>query len=125
MLPSGAGMGLWHDLLPLSARPAPSRWPAKTPRHALGQPARGRHTGLVASRGGVLCGLGDGGGVDARPNATDRRKLGSKQHLITDAQRISPEATSTDANTHTVTSQRRPTSSYRRMTRKENLGLYE
>jgi transposase len=44
-----------------------------------------------------------GGGADTGPNPTDRRKLGSKHHVITDAQGIPLAATLTGANRHDVT----------------------
>jgi transposase len=44
-----------------------------------------------------------GGGPDTGPNPTDRRKLGSKHHVLTDAQGIPLAATLTGANRHDVT----------------------
>ena len=44
-----------------------------------------------------------GGGGETGPNPTDRRKLGSKHHLITDAQGIPLAAILTGANRHDVT----------------------
>jgi transposase len=43
------------------------------------------------------------GGAKTGPNPTDRRKLGSKHHLLTDAQGIPLAATLTKANRHDVT----------------------
>jgi transposase len=43
------------------------------------------------------------GGEDTGPNPTDRRKLGSKHHLMTDAQGIPLSATVTAANVNEVT----------------------
>jgi transposase len=44
-----------------------------------------------------------GGGGKTGPNPTDRRKPGSKHHLITDAQGIPLAAILTGANRHDVT----------------------
>jgi transposase len=43
-----------------------------------------------------------GGGQDTGPNPTDRRKLGSKHHVLTDAQGIPLATTVTAANVHDV-----------------------
>jgi len=43
------------------------------------------------------------GGAQTGPNPTDRRKMGSKHHLITDAQGIPLAAILTEANAHDVT----------------------
>lgn len=43
------------------------------------------------------------GGEDTGPNPTDRRKSGSKHHVLTDAQGIPLNATVTAANVHEVT----------------------
>ena len=45
----------------------------------------------------------NGGGGKTGPNPTDRRKPGSKHHLIADAQRIPLAAILTGANPHDVT----------------------
>jgi transposase len=44
-----------------------------------------------------------GGGPDTGPNPTDRRKLGSKHHVLTDAQGAPLAAALTGANRHDVT----------------------
>ena len=44
-----------------------------------------------------------GGGPDTGPNPTDRRKLGSKHHVLTDARGIPLAMTLTGANRHDVT----------------------
>jgi transposase len=58
---------------------------------------------LVAGRGRQRVGAGGGGGDKTGPNPTDRRKSGSKHHLITDAQGIPLAVRLTGANRHDVT----------------------
>src|SRR5690606_7050724 len=73
---------------------------ASTVPHA---PARGRPDRLVASLGRLFVRPRGRGGDQTGPNPTDRRKPGSKHHLITDAQGVPLAVTLTGANAHDVT----------------------
>jgi Transposase DDE domain len=58
---------------------------------------------MVACRGGLLVGPSRFRGAKTGPNPTDRRKLGSKHHVVTEAQGITLAVILTGANTHDVT----------------------
>lgn len=58
---------------------------------------------MVAHGGGQRICAGAFGGAKTGPNPTDRRKSGSKHHLITDAQGVPLAAILTGANRHDVT----------------------
>jgi transposase len=58
---------------------------------------------LVEGRGGLGVGAGGAGGANTGPHPTDRRKLGSKPHVITEAQGIPLAAILTGAKAHDVT----------------------
>jgi transposase len=58
---------------------------------------------LVAGGGGLVLGSRRFRGAQTGPNPTDRRELGSKHHVITDAQGIPLAALLTAANAHDVT----------------------
>lgn len=58
---------------------------------------------VVARRRGQLVGACHARGKKTGPNPTDRRKAGSKHHLISDARGIPLAATLTPANAHDIT----------------------
>ncbi|MNC84476.1 Transposase DDE domain protein [compost metagenome] len=64
---------------------------------------RGRETGLLARRGGQLLDSRRGRGKKSGPNPTDRRRPGSKHHILTDAQGVPLSLILTGANRHDVT----------------------
>jgi hypothetical protein len=84
----GAGLRVWDDLLAVSTRLAAGRGLAATPWRALSEAPRGGYARLVAGGGRLLSGSRRFRGGQTGPNPTDRRKLGSKHHIITDAQGI-------------------------------------
>jgi transposase len=99
----GTGLRVWDDLLAVSTRLAAGRCLAATPWSALSEAPRGGYARLVAGGGRLLSGSRRFRGGQTGPNPTDRRKLGSKHHIITDAQGIPLAALLTAANAHDVT----------------------
>jgi transposase len=102
---SAVGDGLWlrHDLLAAAGSVAAGRRVGQVAPHLTGQVATGRSDRLV-SGDRRQCGLeGRDGWQKTGPNPTDRRKCGSKHHIITDAQGIPLAITLTGANAHDVT----------------------
>jgi transposase len=97
--------GLWirHDVLAAAGRLAESRRLGQVARLAAGRTAAGRPDRLVPSdcRQRVL--EGRDGWQKTGPNPTDRRKCGSKHHIITDANGIPLAVVLTGANTNDVT----------------------
>jgi len=70
---------------------------------AAGAPARSGQAGPVAGRGGQRLGTRGFWGTQTGPNPTDRRKKGSKHHLITDAHDTPLACRLTGANQHDST----------------------
>ena len=99
----GDGLRLGDDLLAVPARVAGGRGMAEDPRGAACEATRGREYRLVAGSCGQRIGAGGFGGAKTGPNPTDRRKAGSKHHIITDARGVPFAAILTSANTHDVT----------------------
>lgn len=97
------GLRLRYELLAISACLAGSWSLGKNPGGTAGQAPRSRPTRLVASGGGQRFGKSRFGGAQVGPNPTDRRKGGSKHHLITDARGVPLAVILTPANTHDVT----------------------
>jgi transposase len=99
----GNGLRQWNDLLAATERLAKSRRVGQNTRPATEQITACRHTRFFPS----CCrfGIGSGGfwGAKTGPNPTDRRKLGSKHHLITDANGIPFAVKLTGANRHDIT----------------------
>lgn len=100
-----AGDGLWqrHDLLAAPARVAGGGRVATAARTAAG-PLAGRRQNRLVTRGGRQClatrlSRRKKGG----PNPTDRRKTGSKHHVLTDARGLPLTARLTGANVNDVT----------------------
>src|SRR3972149_5322888 len=78
---------LWEFIAPFLPPPAP----------------RGRPDRLFTRGGGQRLGAGGFGGAQVGPNPTDRRKNGSKHHIITDANGIPLATILTGANRNHVT----------------------
>lgn len=92
-----------HDLLEKVRRLAKSWCMAKGPRSIVSQVTRSRQNRLVESGSGQCLHSFCLWGKKTGPNPTDRRKAGSKHHLITDANGIPLATILTPANTHDVT----------------------
>jgi transposase len=76
---------------------------ATHPRNLAGRDASSRPTRYVACLGRQFFSSRRDGGKKTGPNPTDRRKLGSKHHLITDAQGIPLAVILTAANCNDIT----------------------
>jgi len=96
-------MRLRHDLLAATKAVATPGGVAATTRGAAGETARGRPVGFFTRGGGQFLDSCRGGGKKTGPNPTDRRRPGSKHHVITDAQGIPLNVILTGANDHDVT----------------------
>jgi transposase len=100
-----AGDGLWlrDDLLAATARMAKSRRMGQnTPRYAK-QITAGRPDRFFACSSRFVVRASCFWGAKTGPNPTDRRKKGSKYHLVTDANGIPLSAILTGANRHDIT----------------------
>ena len=96
-------MRLWHDLLAATARMARVWRLAGHPPLSAQSFARGRQDRLVPCGDRQCVGSCCFWGEQTGPSPTDRRKNGSKHHVITDANGIPLAATLTGANRHDVT----------------------
>ncbi len=96
-------MRLRHDLLAAASRLAKCGHLGQDPSGLVEQTPPGREDRLVTSRGRQRLSTGAFGGAKTGPNPTDRRKTGSKHHVITDATGIPLAVTLTGANCHDVT----------------------
>ena len=97
------GLRLRDDLLATAARLAGSRCVANRPRDSVGQAAQRRPDRLYSLCGRQRhhsCGWG---GEKTGPSPVDRRKPGSKHHILTDGNGIPVVAHTTAANQHDVT----------------------
>ena len=97
------GLRLRDDLLATAARLAGSRCVANRPRDSVGQAAQRRPDRLYSLCGRQRhhsCGRG---GEKTGPSPVDRRKPGSKHHILTDGNGIPVVAHTTAANQHDVT----------------------
>lgn len=99
----GNGMRLRNDLLAPITGLAHQGRVAKGVRGAVGSIAPSRPNRLVAGGGGLLERARRFWGAQTGPNPTDRRKLGTKHHVITDGHGIPLAFTVTGANRHDVT----------------------
>jgi len=92
-----------NDLLAATEGVATPRRLAATARGATGEIAWSRPVGFLTRRSGQLLDSRRGRGKKTGPNPTDRRRPGSKHHVITDAQGIPLNVILTGANDHDVT----------------------
>lgn len=97
------GVRVWNDLLAALGQMAGTRRVAARVRGVAGAIAQGRPSRLVKVRRRLLQRTCRFGGQQTGPNPTDRRKLGSKHHIVTDGQGIPLAFTVTGANRHDVT----------------------
>ena len=97
--------GVWirDDVLAAVAGLAAGRGVGHDPPCAVVPIARGRPDRLFPRGGGLRLGAGGFGGAQTGPNPTDRRKAGSKHHVITEANGIPLAAILTGANRNDVT----------------------
>jgi transposase len=100
---TGNGLRFGNDLLAPPARLASRGNLEQDPSYLARPLARRGQVGLVICRGGQFIGAGCFWGAKTGPNPTDRRKKGSKHHLITDANGIPLACLLTGANQHDVT----------------------
>lgn len=100
---AGNGLRVGHDLLAPAQGVARSGGMGPIAPNAAVPPACCRETGLGASGGGFIIRSRRARGKKTEPNPTDRRKAGSKHHLLTDAQGIPVSITLTGTNRHDVT----------------------
>lgn len=99
----GNGLRFRHDLLATSARLAKGWHLGQDTPHPA-QPSAGKRQDRLFPCGGRFgFGASRFWGAKTGPNATDRRKLGSKHHVITDANGIPFAVKVTGANRHDVT----------------------
>jgi len=102
---AAAGNGVWfgYDMLAATTRLASRGNLAENPRDSLGQvtPRRpDRFQSLCGRQRHYSC---SGGGEKTGPSPVDRRKPGSKHHILTDGNGIPIVAHTTAANQHDVT----------------------
>lgn len=91
------------DLLAALGSLAAGRRMAGDPRGAFGAPEQGQCHRLVARGGGLLFDPRRFWGQKTGPNPTDRRKAGTKHHVLSDANGIPLSFTVTGANAHDIT----------------------
>lgn len=96
-------MRIGDDVLAAITRLARGRGLGENPSRAATEIGGCRTTRLVAGRGGQHVRPGGFWGAQTGPNPTDRRKPGSKHHVLTDANGIPLATTLTGANAHDVT----------------------
>jgi len=99
----GDGLRLGRDLLAATQGLARNRGMATFARGAIGGTASARSARLGACSRGQLIGACHASGKKTGPNPTDRRKAGSKHHILTDAQGIPLASIVTGANANDVT----------------------
>jgi transposase len=96
-------MWFWDELLAVSTPVAGTGGMAEDPRGSSGPASRSQQDRLFSGGGGQLFGEGRVGGAKTGPNPTDRRKNGTKHHIIVEAQGIPLAVRITEANRHDVT----------------------
>src|ERR1700734_3856595 len=101
--PAGDGLRFRDDLLATTAGLATARRVAAIASSFAGQAARGRQDRRVAGGRGQHVGSRRFWGAQTGPNPTDRRKSGSKHHVLTDGNGIPMAVALTAANRHDVT----------------------
>lgn len=100
---TGNGLRLRHDLLATLTRLGKSGHLAENPRDSAGQAEKYRPDRLWSLRGGQRHYPCSWGGEKTGPSPVDRRKPGSKHHVLTDGNGIPIVAHTTAANQHDVT----------------------
>ena len=100
---TGDGVRLRDELLAVPSGLAESRGVGKDPRGDARQVAGGGQDRLVVGRRRLGLREIPFGGAKVGPNPTDRRKAGSKHHIITDAGGVPFAVILTGANAHDVT----------------------
>lgn len=101
--PPRDGLRFWNELLAVSVRLATRGHLAKNPRNPPEPFAGSGQNRLVPGDSGQFLSSRSFWGAQTGPNPTDRRKKGSKHHLVTDAQGVPLAAILTPANAHDVT----------------------
>jgi transposase len=101
--PTGDGLRFGNDVLATSTRLAEGRSLGETPRRPLGQAQRRRSPGLESNGGRFVLRSSRRKRGATGPNPTDRRRSGSKHHLVVEGQGIPLHAILTAANRHDVT----------------------
>ena len=99
----GDGVRLWHDLLAIPPRLGRKRSLGPDAPGDARKASRGEQDRLVTRDRRQLLGPCCAWGKKTGPSPTDRRKAGSKHHLITDAQGIPLAGILTAANVNDVT----------------------
>ena len=94
---------LRHDVLEAIAPVEPVRTLGQDPPGSLGQAQRSGPVGLGAGGGGLQFDPRCGAGKKTGPSPTDRRKYGSKHHVLSEGHGLPMAAVVTGANTHDVT----------------------
>jgi len=100
---AGDGLRLGSELLAALSGVA-ACWRVGAVASGIAHPLAGSRTNRMVAHGrGQLLGACHARGKKTGPNPTDRRKAGSKHHLISDARGIPLAATLTPANAHDIT----------------------
>lgn len=100
---AGTRLRLWNELLEVPPQVAREWRVAEAPRGSTRRAPRGRQDRLVARHRGQLLHPCSARGKKTGPNPTDRRKAGSKHHVITDGHGIPLATILTAANVNDVT----------------------
>ena len=100
---AGAGIRLGTDLLAAPGSLAAGRSLRPAAPHPSRRTQRGRRTRLVPGLRGRLPHPREKGGADTGPSPVDRRKTGSKHHLICDGHGTPLKVITTAANVNDVT----------------------
>ncbi len=100
---AGDELRLGYDLLEAASRLDPCRRLAEAPARVAQPPSRRRPDRLVESRHGCLHRAGEKGGGKTGPTPTNRGKLGTKRHLVTDKKGIPLAELTTAANVNETT----------------------
>ena len=99
----GDGLRQWHDLLAPAARLAEGGHLEQRPPSPAARTPRGRPDRLVPGGGGFEFHSRRFWGAQTGPNPTDRRKKGTKHHVLTSANGIPLAARITGANRNDIT----------------------
>jgi transposase len=103
ILAQGDGVWIGHDMLASATRLAGSGRVGENPLRVATKAGGRQANRLVTGRRGQYVRTGGFWGAQTGPNPTDRRKAGSKHHVLTDANGIPLATTLTGANAHDVT----------------------